>query len=62
MCVILHMVYHALRERGIKAYREEFKFILSPENNATRVVSSTSAKIIMPLGDVVCLPGRRFPP
>lgn len=34
-------VYKALREREIKAYREEFKFILSPENKTTRLVSIT---------------------
>lgn len=34
-------VYKALREQEIKAYWEEFKFILLPENKTTRLVSIT---------------------
>ena len=30
-------VYRALRKRGIRAYREEFKFILSTENKYARL-------------------------
>lgn len=35
-------VYNALYEHGIKAYQEEFKFILSPENKATHMVSTST--------------------
>ena len=33
-------VFNALVERGLGAYREEFEFILNPECNAKRLVSS----------------------
>ena len=32
-------VFRALHEHGLKAYHEEFKFILSAENKAERLVS-----------------------
>ncbi|KAA8896134.1 hypothetical protein FN846DRAFT_966290 [Sphaerosporella brunnea] len=36
--VSLMTILNALHERGIKAYREEFKFILKPENKVQRLV------------------------
>ena len=37
-------VYRALSERGMKAYREDFKFILSAENKVIRLVSVLSSE------------------
>ena len=37
-------VFRALHEQGFKAYHEEFKFILTVENKAERMVSTISQK------------------